>query len=172
MIYLRRVLGGGRFWACFVFPQAMFAALAWTTEAATLIPALNVAMVALAVGVCVAFSPSVIRFFSGRGWMDQGDALSIGIFTTWFATALNGGWSLTWRYLGQPAWLANNDFVSYFRYMFVAGAILHLVAPGAIADRIPPAQWVRIGSAVAITVFVAFAVIWALDKAPDLPGLP
>ena len=171
MIYMRRVLSGGRFWLCFALPQVIFVGMAYSTEAVTLIPALNVAVVALAAGVCVAFAPSVIRFFAGRGWMDRGDALSLGIFTTWFAALLNGGWSLTWRWLGQPAWLANNDFVSYFRYMLVCGAILHLDAPGAIEDRIPPARWVKIGGTVALVVFIAFMALWAIDRMPEFPGL-
>lgn len=170
MTYLRRVLGGGRFWIFFVLPQAIFGVLAYATEAATLIPALNIAMVALAVGVCVAFAPSMVRFFAGRGPVDRGDALSLGIFTTWFATAFSGVWSLTWRWMGQPAWLANNDLVSYFRFIFVCGAVLHLVAPGAIEDRIPPTRWVKIGGAVALVVFVAFMALWALDKMPEMPG--
>lgn len=172
MMYIRTVLGGGRFWVCFVLPQIAFAVLALVTDATTLIPVLNMAMVALACGVCLAFAPAALRFFAGRGWMDQGDALSLGIFTTWFASALNGIWSITWRYLGKPEWLADTDLVSYFRYMLVCGAVLHLVAPGAIADRIPPAKWVRIGIRVAVVLFAAFLVVWWFDKAPDLTGLP
>ena len=52
--------------------------------------------------------------------------------------------------------------------MLVCGAILHLVAPGAIADRIPPAKWVRICTSVAVVLFAAVLVVWWFDRTPDL----
>ena len=163
----RRVLFGRRFWIYFVLPQVVFGVLAVLTDASDLIPILSVALVALSFGVCVAFLPAALTFFSGTGAMDRADALSIGIFATWFGSALSGSWGVAWRYAGEPLWLANNDFVSYFRYMAVCGAILHLAAPGAITDRIPPSRWVKIGAIVAVSIFGTFLVGLCLHLIAD-----
>jgi hypothetical protein len=100
------------FWL-FILPNIVFGIIAYLTPATGFIPVLNAALVALAIGVCLAYGPPVIAVLVGKRKMDRADWLGIGIFRSWSAVVVNRMWSIVWRYMGRPDWLLESDIVSY-----------------------------------------------------------
>jgi hypothetical protein len=80
------------FWL-FIVPNIVFGAIALLTPATGFITVLNAALVALAMGVCLAYGPPVIAVLaSDKRPMDRADWLGIGIFCSWFAVVVNRTW--------------------------------------------------------------------------------
>ena len=140
-----------------LLPNAFFALLAVPSDAPWLIGILNGCSLALSAGVCVAFLPSVFAIFFKPTRLDRGDYLSFGIWLTWFAVIMQATGSIIWRSKGMPIWMADTDFTSYFLFMRVCGAVLHLAAPGAIDNQIPPRRWIMIGIIIAVAVLAVIA---------------
>ncbi len=62
---------------------------------------------------------------------------------------------MAWRAMGQPEWLANTDFTSYMLFVIGAGALFHLLAPGALDEDVPPKRWIKIGAWIGAGVLLA-----------------
>lgn len=157
-----RILQSRRFWLFFGLPNLAFAALAAATDAIDILPVMSLITSALSIGICVAFFPAIFSFFARDGAIGTGEALTLGIWCTWFATALLGILTFVWRAAGQPLWLINNDAVAYLRFLNICGACLHLASPDAITDRIPSSRWIKIGAMVAGLVMAFFVASYVL----------
>ncbi len=160
-----------RFLRWVVAPHAVFFAVAWWTEARDLIGVLNPIDIALSVAVCIAFLPSLIDGIWGDLPVDSAVFMVAGIFLAWDANAMRSAWSLVWRALGAPDWLANTDFTSYFLFILGYGAVCHLLAPGAIGESVPGKRWVKIGAWVGVGVFAAISFSYRDDIATALQWL-
>ena len=159
MVFLKLRL----FWL-FIVPNIVFGAIALLTPATGFITVLNAALVALALGVCLAYGPPVIAALtSDKRPMDRADWLGIGIFCSWFAVVVNRTWSISWRYLGRPDWLLESDIVSYALWLSACAAVFHLAAPGAIGEMVPPRRWINIGILVAVLMFMSLLLGYDFD---------
>lgn len=167
-----RILKNRRLLVYFVAPNAVFWAVAGLTTAVQLLPLLSLVTSALALGICVAFFPAVLAFFEREGALSTGEALTLGIWCSWFATALLGVFTFVWRAVGQPLWLINNDAVGYLRFLTICGACLHLASPDAITDRIPSTRWIKIGGAVAALVLVILIISYVASMVAEMPRGP
>lgn len=165
---ITRIVFGLRFWTFFVIPQVAFVIVAWLTDAANLIPSLNIALLALSAGVIVAYWPGIRLFFETAGPPAQGEIIILGIFLGWTGILINGGWAIVWRWTGMSKEFATTGLVSYFRFVMICAAFMHLMAPGALKDHIPTRQWITKGVIVAIIVFVAIMLVVAGDQLRDL----
>ena len=171
---MRRVLaalGNRRFLHWVVYPHLAFFALAWFTDAAPLIAVLNSVDIALSVAVCIAFLPSACDAMFGRGPADKAVFLTLGIFCGWEGNALRSGWSMAWRALGMPTWLADTDITSYILFVIGGGALYHLLAPGALNESVPPRRWIKIGAWVGTGVFLAIILTYLHDIETFVHGL-
>jgi hypothetical protein len=156
-----------RFGLLFIAPNIVFGAVALATPPATLIAVFNGAVAALASGVCVAYFP-VIRntlLVTSRR-IDRADLLALGIFCSWFGLVLRTAWSLLWRYNGQPDSWTDTHLTSYFIFLSTCGAAFHLLAPGAVGDRVPTVQWIKIGALSAAGILVMMFAGWVLNLFP------
>ena len=150
-----------RFWRLFVGSHLVYVAIAFATADPQLIVVLNLAKVALASMVCVAFAPGVLAMMSTDDALDKESWLILGIFLSWFGSTYQGVFSLAWRYLGQPAWLVNSDIVSYPLFLICIAAVIHVAVPAVIQGRLPTAKGIRIGVMVGLAVFIGLlAVYW------------
>ncbi|MDB5177500.1 MAG: hypothetical protein JWN75_1168 [Candidatus Saccharibacteria bacterium] len=142
----------------FVLPNVLFAIVALATSASTLITVLNAALFAIAVGVCLAYGPPVVRILMTEDQMDTADWLGVGIFCSWASIVFIRAWSIVWRSMGKPEWLLESDIVTYALYLQLCAAIFHLAAPGGINSRVPTRRWIDIGITVSVTIFVVLGV--------------
>ena len=165
-----RYLTAPRFLRWVVFPHIAFFMIAWATEASALIAALNSIDIALSVAVCIAFLPSALDSVFRPGPADKAIFLTLGIFCGWVGNSLRSGWSMAWRALGMPDWFANTDMTSYILFWIGAGALFHLLAPGALDEQVPPKRWVKIGVWVGVGVLLAIALTCLHDIAGWVRG--
>lgn len=152
-----------RFFWLFIVPNLVFAVVALLTNATAMISILNLALLAGAIGVCLAYGPSVLNTLTTGRAMDRADWLGVGIFCSWFSIVVIRAWSIVWRYLGKPEWLLESDIVSYALYLQLCAVVFHLAAPGAIGDRVPARRWINIGIFVAALIFVALVLGYMFD---------
>ena len=157
------ILLGRRFWLYAVAPQLAFLLIASLVPTGQLIEALNLVTFALALGICIAFAPGFLLFFTRSGPVDRFEALTMGIQASWTARCLVGIYGFCWRLRGQPIEAINNSTFAWFSFLTILGAVMHLAAPGAIKDHIPSRRWVDIGALVAGSVIV-FAAITYIAK--------
>ena len=152
-----------RFFWLFIVPNAAFCLIATLTSTTAFISVLNSALVAMAIGVCIAYWPSIAAVLMGTRPLDRADWLGLGIFCAWFGTFVNRSWSIVWRYLGRPEWLLESDIVSYALWLGMCAAVFHLAAPGAIDEQVPPRRWINIGILVAVLMFLPLLLGYAFD---------
>ncbi|AWN47112.1 hypothetical protein DK419_12975 [Methylobacterium terrae] len=149
----------------FVLPNALFLGAALVFDAETLIGILNAAIVALAAGVCVAYFTTTRDIVFGRLPLNKVHWLALGIFLSWAGTQLGRWWSIVWRWLDQPMWLANSTIVAYGLFLVACGAYFHLIADEAIGEeRVPPQRWIRWGAVVAVAIFMMVLASYAIDR--------
>lgn len=123
----------------------------------------NVMLLALAVGIMVAYAKNAWEAVH-EPYILGGDVLAIGIFLSWSGVALARGGSILWRILDQPVSWLNSGWWGMHIALTAMGGICHLVAPRAISGRVPTRQWIKIGIATAVSVFIAAALaIWTFD---------
>lgn len=138
---------------------AYFVAVA-SVGARTAIELGNVVLFSLSAGIAVAYAP-IVRDALRYSYIDGGSILSIGIYLGWSATFVARGFSIAWRLMGQPVdWLDSAVWGSHIA-LSCASAVAHLVAPGAVAGKVPTQQWLKIGALVALGV-LAFSVLLIL----------
>lgn len=156
-----------RVFLLFVVPNLVFGVLAAVFKPDTLMPMLNGAMLAVASGVCVAYFPIIRQVLTDRHrHIDRADMLALGIFCSWFAIVLRAAWSLAWRHQGKPSAWIDSHFLSYFIFLGVCAASFHLLAPGAIDQRIPSREWLWVGMLCALGVLSIMVASWMLDAFP------
>lgn len=117
----------------------------------------NIMVLALSAGIVVAYAP-VARDAFRYGLIDGANILSIGIFASWLGVLLARGGSIVWRLSGQPVDWLNSGWWGFHIALSCTGALCHLVAPEAVAGRVPTRQWIKIGVLVAITVMLVAGV--------------
>lgn len=149
----------------FVIPNLLFLAALAALGPESLIEWLNAAIVALAAGVCVAYFTTTRDIILGRLPLNKVHWLAIGIFVSWFGTQIGRWWSIAWRWLGMPPWLANSWVVAYGLFLVACGAYFHLIADEAIGEeRVPPRRWIRWGAIVAGAVFLMVIASFVVDS--------
>ena len=132
---------------------------------------LNSIDIALSVAVCIAFLPSALEAVFQDRPADKAVFLTLGIFCGWEGNSLRSGWSMAWRALGMPDWFANTDITSSILFVIGAGALFHLLAPGALDEQIPPKRWIKIGAWVGVGVLLAISLTYLHDVAAFVHGL-
>lgn len=160
-----------RFLKWIVFPHIVFFFTAWFTDAPPLIAVLNSVDIALSVAVCIAFLPSAIDAIFEDRPADKAVFLTLGIFCGWEGNALRSAWSTAWRALGMPDWLANTDLTSYILFVIGAGALFHMLGPGALDEDVPARRWIKIGAWVGCGVFLAIILIYLHEIEAYVHGL-
>jgi hypothetical protein len=125
----------------------------------------NVMVLALSAGIVVAYAP-VARDAFRYGMIDGANILSIGIFASWLATFVARGGSIVWRLAGQPPEWLNSAPWGFHIALSCMGALCHLIAPEAVAGRVPTRQWIKIGVLVALTVLIVagLASVFGADE--------
>lgn len=111
----------------------------------------NIMVFALSAGIAVAYAP-IVRDAFRYSYIDGPNILTVGIFVGWSATFLARGGSIVWRLLGQPPDWLNSSLWGFHIALSCVAALAHLVAPGAVAGRVPTRQWLKIGALVAVGV--------------------
>jgi hypothetical protein len=146
----------------FVIPNILVILLNLITDPRPAIFVVGAINSSLAMGISVAFAPAIIRIFTEDRPLEKADWLAFGIWISWTSLAMRFVYSLIWRWQGTPSWMINTDLSVYISCMTTIGAISHLVAPGAIGDRIPPRRWIIIGLLAAAGVLCMIAIGYLL----------
>lgn len=156
-----------RLFYLFVLPNIVFCLVAMVAPADLLVQMLNGAIVALGIGVCIAYFPVIRGVLTDRHrWIDRADILALGIFLGWLAICGRAVWGLVWRYNEKPDDWVDGGVVSYLLYVGVCAAAFHLLAPGAVGHRIPSREWVKVGVICAAGVMSIFVGSWLLNVLP------
>lgn len=125
----------------------------------------NIMVLALAAGIVVAYAPVAWMAFRKGALIDGADILSVGIFASWTGVFYARAGSILWRLSGQPVdWLNSGAWGFHIAFSCV-GALCHLIAPEAVAGRVPTRQWIKIGAFVALTVMLVAGLTVLVD--PD-----
>lgn len=90
---------------------------------------------------------------------DRVEQLSSGIVLSWVSTVLVSLWALVYRLGGKPAWMLDSDFYGYLIHLQVLGGILHITAPGAVGGGIPRRNWISLGVACGVTLFIFLMIV-------------
>lgn len=122
----------------------------------------NIMVLALSAGIVVAYAP-IVKDALRHHLIEGSDILTIGIFVGWLATFYARGGSIIWRLLGQPPEWLNSALWGFHIALSCVAALAHLIAPGAIAGRVPTRQWLKIGALVTIGVLLVAAVFALLN---------
>ncbi|MFC5421938.1 hypothetical protein ACFPOB_20460 [Bosea eneae] len=123
----------------------------------------NIMVLALAAGIVVAYAPLAWMAFRKGGLIDGADILSVGIFASWAGVLYARSGSILWRLSGQPVdWLNSGAWGFHIAFSCV-GALCHLIAPEAVAGRVPTRQWIKIGALVALAVLVVAGLTVLVD---------
>lgn len=133
---------------------AGFFAAAYYLPVDDLAVSLRAVQIALGLACTIAYGQGAVEIIR-RGRLELSDHLILAIPLLAFAMALWGAWALLWRYAGRPDWMYQNDFNSFIVFLFCVSLFLALVAPGAIAGRIPSRNLIAVGASVGVAVFLA-----------------
>lgn len=148
----------------FIGPNLGFIIIGLAISSETLIGLFNAALMALSIGVVVAYHKPVAEILFGDEAMDRADWLALGIFLSWSGGIVFRTHSIVWRALGRPNELENTVYLAYGLFMMTFAAACHLAARDALGrNRVPPERWVRIGIIAATGVFVIILAGYALD---------
>lgn len=120
----------------------------------------NIMVLALSAGIVVAYAP-VARDALRHGLIDGANILSVGIFASWLGVFIARGGSIVWRLAGQPVEWLNSGWWGIHIAMSCIGALCHLIAPEAVAGRVPTRHWIKIGLLVAgaVLFFAGMALL-------------
>ena len=155
-----------RFLGLFVGPNLGFILIGLVLSSETLIGLFNAALMALSIGVVIAYHKPTAEILFGDEIMDRADWLALGIFLSWSGGIVFRTHSIVWRALGRPNELENTIFLAYALFMMTFAAACHMAAKDALGrKRVPPERWVRIGIIAAMGVFVLILLGYALDWA-------
>ena len=147
----------------FVLPNLIIFALMFAVRNVQLIGLFNVLNLCLAIWVVVAFCPVVFDVLLTVRPLDRADYLGLGIFLGWSSTIWLRLYSIVWRWFEQPAWLTDSDILNYGLFLQFCAAALHLAAPDAINNRVPPRRWIKIGAVAAAAVLIALILGYFFD---------
>lgn len=153
----------GRLFLLFVVPNLLIVGLMAGTPNVRLIGVLNALNLALATWVVVAFSPVVFDVLLSRRNIDRADYLGMGIFLGWSSTIVLRTYSIVWRWMDQPLWLTDSDILNYGLFLQTCAAVLHLAAPDAIDNRVPPRRWIKIGAVAGAVVLIVLLMGYFFD---------
>lgn len=131
---------------------------------------LNWVLVAVAVTVTVAYTPTAIDALASSR-PDRVEQLVLGIICAWVATIGLRIWTGIWRFLDQPDWMQESRLLGFFIYISILGGVLHITAPGSTNVAIPKKNWLMLLFAILSGGLVAgFVIGWKLG--PTIAGLP
>jgi hypothetical protein len=137
-----------------------YVAIAVTLPPAIVQTAMHAISFAAWVAVAIVYAPGVAQIIRERA-SSMGDILNVGIFLSAISVSSTRGWAAFYRILGRPSWMFENPIFGGLIAIGIAAAILHLMAPGAINDRVPKRGWIRVGVAIGIGIALAVFLIWA-----------
>lgn len=136
-------------------------AVAILTDAKFMIELLNGLVLAVAVGIIVAYFHNVMIALRKRA-PDDSDILVVGIWLAWVSILEARAWSTVWRAIGAPRWLLDSDFTTHIISLSLLAGIFHLAGPEAIEGKVPGRHWVRIGLIATAGALLAFGLMWAI----------
>ena len=120
---------------------------------------------ALSIAVCIAFLPSLIDGIWGPKPVDAALFMVGGVVLAWASNALRSTWSMIWRAMGAPEWLANTDFTSYMLFLLGYGLIRFALE----FVRVPDANrgyllwgWVTEGQILSVPMVIGGIVLLAV----------
>lgn len=138
---------------------ALYAVVAWATDAPTLILFMNGIACSVSSGVCVAYAPAFLDALRAPV-PTRGDHLGAGVFLVSLSILGIRILSFIGRDFGWPD-VYNTDWMTLVLGVGILGGLFHLWAPEAIAGRIPRRHWATSGAIVGAGVFLAFLVWYA-----------
>lgn len=125
----------------------------------TVMQFLNMATLSVAVAIVITYAPVWGRTLT-KARLDGGDALSLGIGCTWLAEIGQRIWSIIWRGLDQPGWMTDSYVLPLLLTLNFLGGVQHITAPGAVDGIVPRRNWIVLGAAVGVSLFLFLALLW------------
>lgn len=114
----------------------------------------NIILLSLSVGIAISYLPEVINAFTRR-MIDGAGVAAISVFLCYSGIATGRILLIAWRLAGKPpGWPDTTIWFSQNALLLTASVTL-TIAPQALAGRLPPKQWVKLGLTVSASVFAA-----------------
>lgn len=137
-------------------------AIFWTAAAYLSFEALNVLVrcvtLFVSVAVLVAYGRWGIVALT-RKRISRGYQLLLGITLSWLGSLLLSAYIVWWRARGVPGESISSDIATFGAFLTTIGGVLHITAPGAFEEKVPPRNWIMLGLAVAAGVTLAWVLI-------------
>lgn len=153
----RRILRA-RLLVLFVLLSAFYWIVSWLTPSSSNMEFEHIARTSISLAVVMAYA-SIFAGALMSSRPDRVEQLSAGIVLSWVSTLLVSMWALLYRLGGRPAWMLDSDIYGYLIHLQVLGGILHITAPGAVGGGIPRRNWISLGVASGVTLFVFLMII-------------
>jgi hypothetical protein len=134
---------------------ALYLVLASFIPPSPLLEHIRLLQMSTAIAVVIAYSPFAFSALRESRRPDRVQQLSMGILLGFLSIMLGGLWSYVWRTSGKPAWMYDSDVQGFIIWISILAAALHITAPGAIDGQIPKRNFIMLGCAVGIGVFLA-----------------
>lgn len=114
----------------------------------------NIILLSLSVGIAIAYLPNVIDALRYR-MIDGADMAAISVFLCYSGIATGRGLSIAWRLAGKPPGWVDTTIWALQNSLLLMAAVTLTLAPQALAGRVPPKQWLKLGLTVSASVFAA-----------------
>jgi len=121
---------------------------------------LNAVIFSVAIGILIGYAPGVWEAVRRPlSELRAGDALQIGIFIGWGATAIVFVVLWYWRLTGKETDVVDSALSAFSRWMLTTAGFMHLAASGSIDGMVPLKSYIKAGIYTAVGIFVGAAVI-------------
>lgn len=140
-----------------IMPLVLFGLQVALFPATFLIKWLSWILAVISIAVVVTYLEAVWSGLRHRGPMPRYTHLALGIFLGWLAIVENRTWVGLIRMFPLDMEMRQSYFIAFYVWTSIVAAFFHLTAPRALDGRVPTANWIKIGVAVAIGVFLGIA---------------
>lgn len=112
--------------------------------------------------VAASHAPDALRAIR-NGLREDWELLICGQFLFVLSLDLLAVWGLSYRLLGQPAWMTDSVVIAILRFVVILGAWMIMFAPRTKEGKVPEGTWGW------IIAFVAGAITMAVLGTPHIP---
>lgn len=154
---VRDLVHGPLFWALCV-STATWAICAAIFTPHQLIQIENACLLSAGCGVAAAYLPAAAQAIR-EPHPTSSDVLTFGIWLAWLSIPAERSLSLFGRYYHKDVKFYDTHLHTGFLAVMILAGLCHLLAPEAVAGRLPPRAWMRVGGLVFVAVLVLAVTI-------------
>jgi len=157
---MRRMVRSTAFWIT-SFCVALYWLLGLVTPPDVLVEIILGLLFGIALAIVATWTPAAWRSFR-RGASEGEWQLIIAVSLTWFAIAARVGWSIAWRWMGQPPWMVDHPLFGFILWVGMLSGMLYITAPGTTGGDMPRHNWAWLIAAITVGALTSGLVIGSL----------